>query len=144
MLMSIDFRCNKQERVLKNWDLMGLKMKILLIQPKMNKRPMDTDLKLRMSPSLALLTLMNLTPDKHETIMINENVEKINYDCGADLIGITITLDVMPRACQIAPSFRNAASRLLPVVFMLLVVPMIAYRISMQFALVPQKEFGQR
>ena len=80
-------------------------MKILLIQPKMNKRPMDTDLKTRMSPSLALLTLLNLTPDGHETTIINENVEKIDFDCGADMVGITITLDVMPRACQIANEF---------------------------------------
>lgn len=40
-------------------------MKIILIQPKMNKQPMDTDLKTRMAPSLALLTLMHLTPDGH-------------------------------------------------------------------------------
>ena len=58
-------------------------MRILLIQPKMNKRPMDTDLKTRMSPSLALLTLLNLTPDGHETTIINENVEKIDFDCRA-------------------------------------------------------------
>ncbi|NLV17743.1 MAG: hypothetical protein GXY50_11160 [Syntrophomonadaceae bacterium] len=82
-------------------------MKILLVQPKMNKRPMDTNLKTRMSPSLALLTLLNLTPAGHETTIINENAEKINYDCGADLVGITITLDVMPRACQIAAEFRG-------------------------------------
>ncbi|MDR1131592.1 MAG: B12-binding domain-containing radical SAM protein [Oscillospiraceae bacterium] len=80
-------------------------MKILLIQPKMNKRPMDTDLKTRMSPSLALLTLLNLTPDGHETSLVNENAERIDFDCGADLAGITITLDVMPRACQIAAEF---------------------------------------
>ena len=82
-------------------------MKILFIQPKMNKRPMDTDLKTRMSPSLALLTLLSLTPDGHETKIINENVEKIDFDCGADLVGITITLDVMPRACQIAANFKK-------------------------------------
>ena len=80
-------------------------MKILLIQPKMNKRPMDTDLKTRMSPSLALLTILALIPDRHETIIINENIEKVDYDCGADLVGITVTLDVMPRACQIAAEF---------------------------------------
>ena len=82
-------------------------MKILLIQPKMNKRPMDTELKTRMSPSLALLTLLSLTPDEHETIIINENAENIDYDCGADLVGITVTLDVMPRACQITAEFRR-------------------------------------
>ncbi|MCL2161849.1 MAG: B12-binding domain-containing radical SAM protein [Betaproteobacteria bacterium] len=82
-------------------------MKILLIQPKMNKRPMDTDLKIRMAPSLALLTLMNLTPSEHKTTMINENTEEINYDCEADLVGITITLDVLPRAISIAAEFRK-------------------------------------
>ncbi len=82
-------------------------MKIVLIQPKMNKRPMDTDLKSRMAPSLGLLTLMQLTPNGHEVVMINENVEDIDYACKADLVGITVTLDVMPRACIIASMFRQ-------------------------------------
>lgn len=82
-------------------------MKIVLIQPKMNKRPMDTDLKTRMSPPLSLLTLMSLTPEGHEVIMVNENVEEINYHCGGELVGITITLDVMPRAIEIAGEFRR-------------------------------------
>lgn len=88
-------------------------MKILLIQPKMNKRPMDTDLKTRMSPSLALLTLMNLTPQEHEVILVNENVERINLGCDADLVGVTVTLDVMPRAVLISEAFRK---RKIPVV----------------------------
>ncbi len=82
-------------------------MHIVLIQPKMNKRPMDTDLKTRMAPSLALLTLMNLTPAGNEVTIINENVEQIDFNCAADLVGITITLDVMPRAVQIAEKFRR-------------------------------------
>ena len=88
-------------------------MKILLIQPKMNKRPMDTDLKTRMAPSLALLTLLSLTPDGHEITVVNENVERVDFACGPDLVGITITLDVMPRACRIAAGFM---SRGIPVV----------------------------
>lgn len=82
-------------------------MKIVLIQPKMIKRPMDTDLKTRLSPSLALLTLMRLTPEDHEVVMVNENIENIDYNCEADLVGITITLDVFPRACHIAEKFRK-------------------------------------
>ncbi len=82
-------------------------MRVLLIQPKMTKRPMDTDLKIRMSPSMALLTLANLTPAEHEVTIINENVERIHYDADVDLIGITITLDVMPRAIQIAAEFQK-------------------------------------
>ncbi len=82
-------------------------MRILLIQPRMNKRPMDTDLKTRMAPSLALLTLAGLTPAEHEIILVNENTDRLRYDCGADLVGITVTLDVMPRAVQIAAEFRR-------------------------------------
>ena len=48
-------------------------MKIALVQPKMNMRPMDTRLKTQMSPSLALLTLAKLTPSVHEVSIINEN-----------------------------------------------------------------------
>lgn len=82
-------------------------MKILLIQPKMNRRPMDTDLKTHMAPSLALLTLMSLTPKFHEIRMINENIERLPLDLEADLVGITVTLDGMPRACRIAKEFRK-------------------------------------
>jgi len=66
---------------------------------------MDTDLKTRMSPSLALLTLLAITPDRHEVTIINENAEKLAFGYDFDLVGITITLDVMPRACQIAVEF---------------------------------------
>jgi radical SAM superfamily enzyme YgiQ (UPF0313 family) len=82
-------------------------MRILLIQPKMNKRPMDTDLKTRMSPSLALLTLMSLTPDEHEVKLMNENSERLDLMCDTDLVGITVTLDVMPRATAISELFRK-------------------------------------
>jgi len=86
-------------------------MNILLIQPKMNKRPMDTDLKTRMAPSLALLTLMALTPRGHDVRSVNENIEKLEFNHAADLVGITVTLDVMPRARQIADEFRRRGVR---------------------------------
>jgi len=60
-----------------------------------------------MAPSLALLTLANLIPDGHEVIIIDENIEKIDYNHNVDLVGITITLDVLPRAIQIAERFRQ-------------------------------------
>ena len=88
-------------------------MRILLIQPKMNKRPMDSNLKTRMAPSLALLTLIKLTPDQHEIILVNENVGKINYNQKIDLVAITVTVDVMPRASRIAEEFRK---RSIPVI----------------------------
>ncbi|MCL2045510.1 MAG: B12-binding domain-containing radical SAM protein [Oscillospiraceae bacterium] len=88
-------------------------MKILLVQAKMNKRPMDTDLKTRMAPSLALLSILSLTPKGHEVIIVNENIERIDFSVNADMVGITVTLDVMPRACEIALEFRK---REIPVV----------------------------
>ncbi len=80
-------------------------MKILLIQPKMQKRPMDTDFKTKMSPSLALLTLINLTGNEHEVVMVNENVEKIDFTLDVDLVALTITLDVLNRGARIAKRF---------------------------------------
>jgi len=88
-------------------------VKILLIQPKMNKRSMDTDLKTRMSPPLGLFTLLGLTPPEHEVRIINENIERIPWKYPADLVGITVTLDVFPRACAIAERLQ---SRGIPVV----------------------------
>ncbi len=82
-------------------------MRILLIQPKMNKREMDSDFKTKMSPSLALLTLMNLTEDIHEVIMVNENVEKLDSNINVDLVALTITLDVLNRGAEIAKSFMD-------------------------------------
>ncbi|MBL4930444.1 B12-binding domain-containing radical SAM protein [Clostridium paridis] len=82
-------------------------MKIKLIQPAMLPRPMDTKLKTRMSPSLALLTIANLTPEEHEVIIENENVERINFDEPVDLVAITVTVDVMNRAVEISKEFRK-------------------------------------
>ena len=67
----------------------------------MSKRPMDTYLKIRMSPSLAIYTLIALTPGKHEVIVINENIEKIDYNLDVDLVAITVTVDVFSQAIQI-------------------------------------------
>ena len=73
----------------------------------MSKRPMDTYLKTRMSPSLAIYTLIALTPEKHEVIIINENIEKIDYNLDVDLVAITVTVDVFSQAIQIASKFKS-------------------------------------
>ena len=70
-------------------------MNILLIQPKMERRPMDTGLKAKMSPSLALLTIANLTPPEHNVTIINENISRIDYSFPADLVALTVTVDVL-------------------------------------------------
>lgn len=82
-------------------------MYIKLIQPKMKRRPMDTDIKLHMAPPLGLLTILNMLRGKHEVVLENENIEDIRYDDKPDLVGISVTVDTMPRAAEIAARFRS-------------------------------------
>lgn len=84
-------------------------MNIILIQPLMQMRPMDTSLKTRMSPSLGLLTVAQCIRDEANDITIlNENVDDhIDYDAPADIVGITVTVDTLPRAAEIARGFRD-------------------------------------
>lgn len=82
-------------------------MDILLIQPRMKRRPMDTGLKAKMSPSLALLTIRSLTPPCHTVRIVNENIEPVDYDCTPDLVAITVTVDALHRAGEIARRFRT-------------------------------------
>ena len=49
---------------------------------------------------------MSLTPGGHEVALVNENIERLSLSYEADLVGITVTLDVMPLACRIAEAFR--------------------------------------
>ena len=82
-------------------------MIIKLIQPKMIMRPMDTQLKTRMSPSLGLLTIANIFHNEHTVIIENENIEDINYDEVVDIVGVTVTVDVMVRATEIAEIYKS-------------------------------------
>ncbi|MCL2489475.1 MAG: B12-binding domain-containing radical SAM protein [Propionibacteriaceae bacterium] len=82
-------------------------MRILLVQPKMTRRPMDSGLKSKMSPSLALLTLKALTPAEYTVVVLNENVRRVNFAQAADLVAITVTVDVLPQASVIAAEYRR-------------------------------------
>ncbi len=82
-------------------------MYIKLIQPKAERRPMDTGLKMHMAPPLGLLTIVNMFRDEHKVTLENENIQKIVYDDKPDVVGISITVDVFPRAVKIAERFRR-------------------------------------
>ena len=58
-----------------------------------------------MSPPLGLLTIVNMLRDEHQVVLQNENIEQIGYD-KPDLVGISITVDILPRAIEIAKKFR--------------------------------------
>lgn len=86
-------------------------MKVKLIQPRMLKRPMDTDLKIRMSPHLGLLTVANIIRHDCEVTIENENIRDIDFDDVPDLVGIAVTVDVLPRAIEIASIYRKKVLR---------------------------------
>jgi hypothetical protein len=49
-------------------------MDILLISPRMNLRPVDSEYKRVMSPPLSLMTLAGLTPKEHKVTLLDENI----------------------------------------------------------------------
>ena len=77
-------------------------MYVKLIQPKMIKRPMDTDLKTHMSPPLGLLTVMSVLRKEHRVMLENENIRPVQFLDGPDIVGISVTVDTLPRAIEIA------------------------------------------
>ena len=79
----------------------------------MSLRPMDSELKRRMSLPMPLLMLAALTPSRHEVIIADENVGRLPKFEGIDLAGITVNVDASPRAYEIADQLR---SRGIPVV----------------------------
>jgi radical SAM superfamily enzyme YgiQ (UPF0313 family) len=73
----------------------------------MSLRPMDSEFKRLLSPSLALLTLASLTPKQHEVYIKDENLNKIDFNDGPDLVGITVNVDTSYRAYEIASIYRK-------------------------------------
>lgn len=88
-------------------------MYIKLVQPGMIKRPMDTELKLHMAPPLGLLTVANILRGEHRVVLENENIEPVHYDDHPDLVGISVTVDTLPHAMQIAKRFRKRGAKVI-------------------------------
>lgn len=56
---------------------------------------------------LAIPTLAALTPQKHEVRIFDENIEGVDFDWGADLVGITVRTMFAKRAYALAEKFRQ-------------------------------------
>lgn len=80
-------------------------MKIKLIAPRMSLRPMDSEYKRLLSPSLALLVLAALTPEGHDVWIEDENAKPLHVDDFPDLVGITVNVDTSARAYAIADQY---------------------------------------
>lgn len=82
-------------------------MQIKLISPRMSLRPMDSEFKRLMAPSLALLVLGSLTPKEYSIVLEDENAGRINFNDNPDLVGITVNVDSAPNAYKIASAYRK-------------------------------------
>jgi radical SAM superfamily enzyme YgiQ (UPF0313 family) len=58
-------------------------------------------------PPLSILALASSTPEDAEVSVLDENLEEINFEIPADLIGITVMTPQAIRAYQIADEFRR-------------------------------------
>ena len=73
----------------------GYPMKIYLIAPKNPESFWTLDRILRslnkkcVFPNLSLPTVAGITPREHEVVLCDENVERIDFDTDADIIGLT-------------------------------------------------------
>jgi len=56
---------------------------------------------------LAIPTLTALTPDEHDIIIIDENIEDIDYSINVDLVGISVRTMFAKRAYHISETFRE-------------------------------------
>lgn len=82
-------------------------MKIKLIAPRMSLRPMDSEYKRVLSPSIALLTVAALTPKEYTVYIEDENTCPLNLDDKPDVVGITVNVDTSRRAYEIAGHYRG-------------------------------------
>lgn len=87
--------------------MMKKQLKIKLISPKMSLRPMDNEMKRRMSPSLTLVTIASLTPEPHSVYIEDENLTHINFNDAPDMVGISVNVDTAYRAFEIAQNYRK-------------------------------------
>lgn len=72
----------------------------------MSLRPVDTEFKRLMAPSLALLVLAALTPEKYSVYIEDENVKSIDFNDNPDIVGITVNVDTSVRAFEIAKIYK--------------------------------------
>jgi radical SAM superfamily enzyme YgiQ (UPF0313 family) len=85
-------------------------MKILFIVPGWSRLNLWGQIKFKFPP-LSVLTLAASTPEDVEVSIIDENLERINFNADADFIGITVMTPQAVRAYEIADEFRRRGKK---------------------------------
>jgi radical SAM superfamily enzyme YgiQ (UPF0313 family) len=80
--------------------------RIILINPAYRTKLLE-NVRVLALPPLNLLMLAAYTPPDFSVEIVDEAFSDINYDCNADLIGITCMTPLAPRAYEIATEFRR-------------------------------------
>ena len=88
-------------------------MKIYLVTPKnppsfwTYDRILPTIGKDCIFPNLSMPTVAGLTPREHEIVLCDENVEPIDFDVDADIVGVTGYIIHRARMLEIIDEFRR-------------------------------------
>ncbi len=85
-------------------------MKVLFVVPGWPSSNLWGQIRFKFPP-LSVVTLASATPDDMEVSILDENIEKIDLDTEADLVGITVMTPQAPRAYQIADEFRKRGKK---------------------------------
>jgi radical SAM superfamily enzyme YgiQ (UPF0313 family) len=80
-------------------------MKVLFVSPGWPRGRLWGELGFKF-PSLSLAALAAVTPPSWETALCDENIEKLDFVCDADLVAITAMTPQATRAYEIADGFR--------------------------------------
>lgn len=88
-------------------------MKILFIHPQRKARQSSKKSVQAYIPPLTIPTLAGLTPAGIDVELCDESVEDVNFNTGADLIGITGITSQINRAYEIADAFRARGKRVI-------------------------------
>ncbi len=87
--------------------------KLLLISPYFSEQVAKTTEKPFLFPSLNLPIVASLTPEGYEIELIDENIEEIDFDKAADLVGITCMTAQAKRAYAIADKWRAKGTKVI-------------------------------
>jgi radical SAM superfamily enzyme YgiQ (UPF0313 family) len=89
-------------------------MKILFVYPtRLDRDSRPVKFKKAFLPPLNLSTLCGLTPKNHETRIVNDCVEDIDFEMDCDVVCITSITTQSTRAYQIADTFRSKGKKVI-------------------------------